>query len=160
MSTWSEINLLYQNALRADSTVLVSPVWYFETWILINAVRILAELWRYSMAGRFLEYHTWYITLLICFSPVTLLFLFIAWVLQNVEICCWYQHDVCLCIQAISKFHLIDVVVTFVPLHRKSTKSKGTAPDESPWCKKSKLKMPRSAKTREALLWSNGLRRR
>jgi len=42
-----------------------------------------------------------------------------------------------------------------VPLHRKSTKSEGTAPDESPWCKKSKLKMPRSA-----LLWSNGLRRR
>ena len=37
------------------------------------------------------------------------------------------------------------VVVTFVPLHRKSTKSEGTAPDESPWCKKSKLKMPRSA---------------
>jgi len=36
MRTSHEINLLQQNALRADPTALILPLWYSETWIFQN----------------------------------------------------------------------------------------------------------------------------
>ena len=40
-------------ALSLWEALTALPMWYFVAWMLIRAVRILAELWKHSMAGRF-----------------------------------------------------------------------------------------------------------
>jgi len=42
--------------LRAD--LAASPLWNIVTETWVRAVRILVELWKHSMAGRFLEHPT------------------------------------------------------------------------------------------------------
>jgi len=67
-------------------------------------------------------------------------------------------------LQRFNTWELVSSILNYCSGHTSatttnSTKSKGTAPEESTW-RKSKDKMPRSEMTREAHLWSNRLRRR